>query len=134
MHLVPSKRRRTEEASPPLYAGRKLGDVAQALLWKWLHEDPGGPSRVVLDKVAHTQAPLPLSVRPRNRLRVTWQLHRGQGRPRHTALSRPVAADGEVGAVTPQLSSVGVPLFAHGLDHQESCAPVVTRLQQASEA
>ena len=67
MHLTPSKRTLTEDAHLPFYAGRKLGDLEQALLWTLLHEDPECPSRVVLDKVVQTQAPIPVSVRPLNR-------------------------------------------------------------------
>jgi hypothetical protein len=52
MQLALSQRTLDAGASPALYAGRKLGEVAQALLWNLLHEDPSSPSRVLLDKVA----------------------------------------------------------------------------------
>ena len=48
-------------------------------------------------------------------------------------LIRPVCAGGAVVQVTPHLSCVGVHLFAHWLDQQESWAQVVARLMQAIE-
>jgi hypothetical protein len=47
-----------------------LGIVEMALMWKVLHEDPQGPSRVVLEKMAQRQVPRAVSVRHLNRLRV----------------------------------------------------------------
>ena len=134
MPLAPSQRTLAEDASPAFDAGRKLAAVETALLWTLLHEAPECPSRVVLDKVAQNQAPIAVSVRHLNRLRVKWKLNRKKGRPGHVAWSRPVASGAEVVALTPRLSCVGVHLFAHWLDQQESFAPVVARLQQAIEA
>jgi hypothetical protein len=124
----------TESASPPVAAGRKLGAVEMALVWKVLHEDPTCPSRVVLEKVAQRQVPMAVSVRHLNRLRAKWHLNRRKGRPGHTALSRPVCSGGAVVQVTPRLSCVGVHLFAHWLEHHDAFGSVVARLQQAIEA
>ena len=114
-----------EGSSPSFEAGKKLGAVVMALVWQLLHEDPECPSRVVLDKVAQRQVPIAVSVRHLNRLRAKWKLHRRKGRPGHPALLRPVCAGGAVVPVTPRLSCVGVHLFAHWLDQQETLEPVV---------
>ena len=134
MSLALSKPTLPESASPPFAAGRKISAVEMALVWKVLHEDPSCPSRVVLAKVAQRQVPLEGSVRSLNRLRAKWNLKRSKGRPRHRTLSPAVASGGAVVEVTPHLSSVGVPLLAHGLDHHEGLAPVVARLKQAIAA
>jgi len=134
MPLALSKPPLTASASPPFEAGRKLGAVEMALVWKLLHEDPACPSRVVLAKVAQSQVPIAVSVRHLNRLRAQWHLNRRKGRPGQTALSRPVGSGGAVLQVTPHLSCVGVHLLAHWLDQQESLAPVVACLSQAIEA
>src|SRR5712691_11540742 len=97
-----------------------------------LHEDPECPTRALLDKVAHMQISIAVSVRHLNRLRATWQRPRRKGRPRHVACS--AAAGGALVQITPHLSYVGVHLFAHWLDQQEAFEPVVARLQQAIEA
>src|SRR6516164_2557607 len=83
MQLAPRQRHLDERVRPSFCAGRKLGDMEQALLWTVLHEDPACPSRVLLDKVARRQTPLAVSIRHVNRWRATWQLNRGKGRPRH---------------------------------------------------
>jgi hypothetical protein len=134
MHLAPRKHTLAEDAGLPFYAGRKLGDVEQALLWRWLHDHPECPSRVLLDKVAETRTPIAVSVRQLNRLRVLWQLNRPKGRPRPAEGRPPVGSGVALVQVTPRLSFVGVHLFAHGLDQQETFGPVVARLQQAIEA
>jgi hypothetical protein len=87
MHLAPSKHTLTEKAPPPFCAGRKLSDIDKALLWNILHEDPACPTRALLDKVAHMQITIAVSVRHRNRLRATWQRPRRKGRLRHVACS-----------------------------------------------
>src|SRR5436305_15271082 len=69
MPLTLSKATLTEGSRPSLEAGRKLRAVEMALLWKVLHEEPQRRSRVVLDKVAQSQLPIPVSVRHLNRLR-----------------------------------------------------------------
>ncbi len=132
MHIAPRKHTPTEDAQPPLCAGRKLSAIDKALLWKLLHADPACPTRALLDKVAHMQRTLAVSVRHLNRLRATWQHNRRKGRPRHVAGSP--AAGGALVQVTPHLSYVGVHLLAHGLDQQEAFEPVVARLQQAIAA
>lgn len=133
MHLAPSKHTLTEKAHPPFCAGRKLSDIDKALLWNILHEDPACPTRALLDKVAHMQISMAVSVRHLNRLRATWQLNRRQGRPRQASCPLPVASGAEVVRITPHLSYVGVHLFAHWLAQQEVLEPVVARLQQAIE-
>ena len=132
MPLAPSQHKLAEDARPPFSGGTKIGAMAKALLWTLLHEDPECPSRVLLDKVAQTPAPLPVSIRHLNRVRATWQLNRRKGRPRHAACR--AAAGGALVQVTPHLSCVGVHLFAHWLDQQDAFSPVVARLQQAIEA
>jgi hypothetical protein len=134
MHLAPSQRNRTEDASPAFYAGRKLGEVEQALLWTLLHEDPACPSRRLFDKVAQRQIPMAVSLRHVNRWRATWRLNRRRGRPRQAEGHRPGASGVEVVQVTPRLSFVGVHLFAQWLDQQDAVGPVVAQLTQAVEA
>ena len=132
MPLAPSQHKLAEDSHPPFSEGTKIGAMEKALLWTLLHEDPACPSRVLLDKVAQTQAPLPVSIRHLNRVRATWQLNRRKGRPRRAACS--AAAGGALVQITPHLSCVGVHLFAHWLDQQDAFRPVVARLQQAIEA
>src|SRR5713101_1166105 len=91
MQYAPSQRNLDEDASPSFCAGRKLGEVEQALLWTLLQEDPACPSRVLLDKVAQRQRPMAVSIRHRNRWRAPWQLHRSKGRPRRAPCRRTVA-------------------------------------------
>src|SRR6266568_69525 len=134
MPLTLSKATLTEGSRPPFEAGRKLGVVEMALVWKVLHEEPQCPSRVVLDKVAQRQVPMAVSVRHLNRLRAKWNLNRSKGRPGQTAWSRPVGAGAAVGQVTPHLSCVGVHLFAHWLDQHNAFGLVVAQLRQAIEA
>ena len=134
MHLAPGQRNHTEDSSPAFYAGRKLGEVEQALLWTLLHEDPECPSRRLLDKVTQRQIALAVSLRHVNRWRAIWGLNRRRGRPRQAEGQRPVAAGAAVVQVTPRLSCVGVHLFARWLDHQAAFGPVVARLTQAVEA
>jgi hypothetical protein len=134
MHLTLSKRTLDEGSSPSFCAGRKLGDVEQALLWTLLQEDPACPTRVLLDKVAQRQRPLAVSVRHLNRWRAQWQLNRRKGRPRHAAGRPPVVSGAALVQVTPHLSFVGVHLFAQWLDQQDIFGPVVAQLTQAIEA
>jgi hypothetical protein len=79
MHPAPSQRNLTEDLSPAFSAGRKLSEVAQALLWTLLQEDPGCPSRVLLDKVAQRQIPIAVRLRHVNRWRTTWGPYRTDG-------------------------------------------------------
>ena len=79
MALTLSQRTLTEDGSTPFDAGRKLGTVEMALVWKVLQEDRQCPSRVVLEKVAQRQVRMAVSVRHRNRLRVKWRRNRKKG-------------------------------------------------------
>lgn len=133
MQLALSQRNLTEGSSPSFCAGRKLGEVEQALLWSLLHEDPECPSRVLLDKVVQQRLMI-VSIRHLNRWRAQWQLNRRKGRPRRAPCGQPVACGVAIGRVTPHLSYVGVHLFAHGLDQHEALSPVVAQLTQAVEA
>jgi hypothetical protein len=67
MPLAQSKRNLDQDSCLPFEAGRKISAVELALVWKCLREDPGCPSRVVLEKVAQSQAPMAVSVRHLNR-------------------------------------------------------------------
>jgi hypothetical protein len=78
MQLTQSQDILAEEPSPVFYAGRKLSEVEQALLWSVLQEDPQCPSRVLLDQVAHRAMPIVVSLRHVNRWRVTLGLNRGR--------------------------------------------------------
>src|SRR5437763_15894108 len=89
MPLTLSKATLSEGSRPSFEAGRKLGVVAMALVWKVLHEEPQCPSRVVLHKGAQSQVPIAGSVRQLKRLRVKWNLTRSKGRPGQTACSGP---------------------------------------------
>jgi hypothetical protein len=134
MQFAPIQRNFDEGSCPSFCAGRKFGEVEQALLWTLLHEDPECPSRVLLDKVAQRQIFMAVSLRHLNRWRAQWQLNRPKGRPRQTPCRPPVASGPEVVQVTSRLSFVGVHLFAHWLDQQDAFGPVVVQLQQAIEA
>jgi len=134
MPFAPSQRNRDEGSSPSFCAGRKLGEVEQALLWALLHEDPQCPSRVLRDKVVQQQIPLAVSIRHLNRWRAQWRGNRRKGRPRQGACQPPVASGAELVRITPRLSCVGVHFFAHWLDQQDALGPVVARLPQAVEA
>ncbi len=134
MQFAPIQRNFDEGSGPSFCAGRKFGEVEQALLWTLLHEDPECPSRVLLDKVAQRQISMAVSIRHLNRWRAQWQLNRPKGRPRQTPCRPPVASGPEVVQVTSRLSFVGVHLFAHWLDQQHAFGPVVVQLQQAIEA
>src|SRR6266446_112122 len=133
MHFALCQPNLNEGSSPPFCAGRKLGDVEQALLWTLLQEDPQCPSRVLLDKVAQRQRPMAVSIRHLNRWRAQWQLNRSKGRPCRAPCRRPVALGAEVVQGTPRLSYVGVHLFAHWLDQHDVFGPVVVQLTQAIE-
>jgi len=134
MPLTQSQHTLDDDLRLDFSAGRKLGEVEQALLWSWLQEEPECPSRVLLDKAAHRHIVIAVSLRHVNRWRAARGLNRCPGRPGHADGSQPVAAGAEVVRVTPHLSCVGVHLFAHWLDQQEAFAPVVAQLQQAIEA
>src|SRR2546425_505809 len=134
MPLAPTQRKLNPPSSPSFYAGRKLGDVEKAWLWTLLHEDPQCPSRLLLDKVAQSHAPIDISVRHLNRLRGGWQLNRPKGRPRQAPCRRPAASGTEVIQMRPRLPYVGVHLFAQWLEQQGAFDPVIAQLTQAIEA
>ncbi len=134
MQSAPSQPSLDEGSSPSFCAGRQLSEVAQALLWTLLHDDPQCPSRALLAKVAPSQIPIAVSIRHLNRWRAAWQLNRRKGRPRRAPDQRPVAAGAEVVHVTPRLSYVGVHLFATWLDQQGLFGAVVEQLTQVVEA
>jgi hypothetical protein len=134
MQSAPRQPSLDEGSSPSFCAGRQLSEVAQALLWTLLHDDPQCPSRALLAKVAHSQIPIAVSIRHLNRWRATWQLKRRKGRPRRGPDQRPVAAGAEVVHVIPRLSYVGVHLFATWLDQQGLFGTVVEQLTQVVEA
>ncbi len=121
-------------SSPSHCAGRKCSDIEKALVLHLLHEEPQCPSRLLLDKIAHSHAPLDISVRHLNRLRRQWQLNRPKGRPRHTPCHRPAAPSAAIVRVQPRLPYVGVHLFAHWLDQQGAFDPIVAQVQQAIAA
>src|SRR5215471_9271516 len=123
-----------DDLNPDFYAGRKLGEIEQALLWSLLQAEPECPSRVLLDKAAHRQIVIAVSLRHVNRWRAAWGLNRRQGRPGHADGYRPVASGAEVVRVTPYVACVGVHVFAHWLDQHDAFAPVVTHLTQAAQA
>ncbi len=118
-------------SSPSLYAGRKFGDVEKASVFNVLHEDPQCPSRLLLDKVAQSHAPLDISVRHLNRLRRQWELGRPKGRPRHAPSHRPAAASAAIVRLQPRLPYVGVHLFEKWLDQQGAFDPIVDQLKLA---
>jgi hypothetical protein len=134
MPLAPTQRLLNPPSSLSFCAGRKLGDVEQALVWKALHDDPQCPSRLLLDKIAQAHAPMEISIGHLNRLRRRGQLNRPKGRPRHDPCRRPAASGAEVVRMWPHLSYVGVHLFAHWLEQQGAFGPVVAQLTQAVEA
>ena len=131
MHLAPNKPNLNRGSSPPPCAGRKLGRVEKSLLWIWLHEDPQCPSRMILDKAAQAQVPMPVSLRHLNRLRARWGLNRHPGRPRQGDASRSVVGGQDPVPQPSHLSCVGVHLFALWLDQQHALDPIVSGLQQA---
>lgn len=133
MQLTRDQDSLAEETSPAFYAGRKLSEVEQTLLWNLLQEDPQCPSRVLLDKVARRHIPITVSLRHVNRWRAIWGLNRGKGRPRQGQVPRLIASKAQIIRVTPQLSFVGVHLFAHWLDQRDAFGPVVAQLEQAVE-
>ncbi len=134
MHLARSQHNLPEEPRPAFSAGRKLSEMEQALLWSVLQEDPECPSRVLLDKAAHRQIVIAVSLRHVNRWRAARGLNRRKGRPGRADDYLPVASGAVVVQVTPHISHVGVHVFAQWLAHQDAFGPVVAQLTQAVEA
>jgi hypothetical protein len=131
MQLALRQRTLDEDASPSFCAGRKLGEVEQALLWPLLQEDPACPSQVLLDKAMRQHIPIAVSLRHLNRWRAQWRLNRPKGRPRQAQGPRRVACGVEMVQLRPRLSFVGVHLFAHWLEQWDAFGVVVAQLQQA---
>ncbi len=100
-------------------------------MWAILHDDPQCPTRVLLDKLAQTQLPTPVSLRQINRWRAKCQRHRPKGRPRGSRSVPPGTTDAAVVQMTPHVSFVGVHAFSHWLDQLGTFEPVVTQLEQA---
>ena len=134
MQLTHGQRSIGDDLNPDFYAGRKLGEIEQALLWSLLQAEPECPSRVLLDKAAQRQIVIAVSLRQVNRWRAAWGLHRPQGRPGHADGYRPGASGAAVVRGTPSVACVGVHVFAHWLDPQDAFAPVVAHLTQAAHA
>jgi hypothetical protein len=134
MPLAQTQRNLDDDTSPDFYAGRKLGDVEQALLWTLLQEEPECPSRVLLAKAAQRRVVIAVSLRHVNRWRAARGLNRRPGRPGQAAGYLPVAWGAEVVQVTPHVSFVGVHVFAHWLEQLGALGPVVARLMQAAQA
>jgi hypothetical protein len=134
MQLAQSQRTLDDDPRPDFYAGRKLGEIEQALLWSLLQEEPECPSRVLFDKAAQRQMVIAVRLRHVNRWRAARGLNRRPGRPGHADGSLPVASGAEVVRVTPQVACVGVHVFAHWLDQHDAFGPVVAQLTQAAEA
>jgi hypothetical protein len=120
-----------DESSPAFYAGTKLSEVEQALLWALLQQDPTCPSRVLLTQVTQRHIAISVSLRQVNWWRALWGLNRAKGRPCRGEALGPVEGEGSVLRVTPQLSFVGVHLFAHWLHQRHAFDPVVAQLEQA---
>ena len=80
MHSIQSNP--VDDASPAFCAGRKVTEIAKALLGQLLNDDPPCPSRIVLHTIAETQGQIAVTLRQINRLRKAWGLNRGKGRPR----------------------------------------------------
>ena len=129
-----SQRNLDAGSSPSFCAGRKLGEVEQALLWALLHEDPQCPSRVLIDKAVQRQIPMAVSIRHLNRWRAQRRCNRRKGRPRQGAGHPPVASGAALVRITPRLSCVGVHFFAHWLNQRKAFGSVVVQLQQAVQA
>ena len=122
------------EARPKFCAGRKVTETHKALLWQLRNDDPHCPSRLVLHTITATPVQISVTLRHIKRLRKTWGLNRGKGRPRRTGLQKKSDSQGPLGQVTSRLAGVGVHVFGHWLDQQQAFAPVVAQLTQAIEA
>jgi hypothetical protein len=131
--------RESGKICPVFCDGKKLTGFQQSVLWSLFMREPDRPTGLVLTQFAEEGTPLSVSVRHVNRLRATWGLQRGKGRPRGSKTTAGKSGTDEVlgrtasGAlvqVTPSLSYVGVHLFAAWLDEQGVCMQVVMLLTQ----
>jgi hypothetical protein len=131
MPLTRSQDSLADQPSPVFYPGTKLSEVEQALLWSLLQEEPQCPSRVLLDKVAQRHIVIAVSLRQVNRWRAAWGLNRDKGRPCQGEGPRAVPQRPQLVRAIPQMSFVGVHLFAHWLHQRDAFDPVVAQLEQA---
>src|SRR5258705_10050359 len=81
MQLTHGQRSIGDDLHPDFYAGRKLGEIEQALLWSLLQAEPECPRRVLLHKAAPRQILVAVGWRPVNPWRAGWGVNRRQGRP-----------------------------------------------------
>src|SRR6266481_9901192 len=103
MPLTQSQRTLDDDLRPDFYAGRKLGELEQALLWSLLQTEPDCPSRVLLNKAVQRQIVIAVSLRHVNRWRAARGLNRRKGRPYQAEGPRPVVSSAAVVQVTPRL-------------------------------
>jgi hypothetical protein len=122
----------TPTRSPSFYAGRRLSEFEKRQLWQWLQAEPESASRWLRERLLQGSPGRAVSVRHLNRLRAAWGLSRRRGRPRQRACAVP-SGEGELIALAPRLSFVGVHLFGHWLDQQAAFTEVVERLEPAIE-
>ena len=116
--------------SPSFCAGYKLTELEKLHLWQWLQDDPGCPRRCLRERLLSGSPSREVSLRHLNRFRAGWGLSRGRGRPRQEALTAR-RGPGELIALAPRLSFVGVHLFSHWLESETSVTEVVDRLEVA---
>lgn len=121
-------------SNPSFASGRKLTEVQQAQLWVTINKEPVQPSSHVVRHLAEAGSPVSCGIRHLNRLRVSWGLNRGKGRPRHP--SKPAQKAGERGALVelaPHVSFVGVHLFAAWMESGDRLSMVVALLMERIE-
>src|SRR3981081_3526199 len=92
-----TQRHPVDDASPAVWAGRKMAETHKALLWQCLNDDPTCPSRLVLHALAETQVQIAVTLRQINRLRKAWGLNRGKGRPRRAGAQKKIGVAGQAG-------------------------------------
>lgn len=125
----------TPTRSPSFSAGRTLSEFEKGQLWQWLQAEPESASRWLRERLLQSSPGRAVSVRHLNRLRAAWGLSRRRGRPRQSARAvRRGEGEGELIALAPRLSFVGVHLFGHWLDQQGAFTEVIERLEPAIEA
>jgi hypothetical protein len=86
-----------DDASPEFWAGSKVAETPQALLWQCLNDDPPCPSRRVRHALADPQVPLAGTLRHSKRVRKAWGLTRGKGRPRRAGAQKTIGVAGKAG-------------------------------------
>jgi len=118
------------DSCPAFSDGKKITSIQQAHLWSMLTEEPACPTRRVLEKIADNDTALVISVRHVNRLRRQWKLSRGKGRPRGTQTAKSCGSQGALIHLKPQVSFIGIELFAAWMEEQDGFGEVVKLLQQ----